>query len=162
MVSTHVEEPMDGIEIDDITYHQIGLLVNPMASDTYPNFANNSIYDLTTQITLSGGVGGTFTSGEQVIQIDNTVGSATQGKQLFTGIVLDFNTSTNVLKVINTVGTPTLSQSLAGTSGTVRTLMNYTNPDLMINSGFIVFLENRSGVQRSTDSIEQFKIVLGY
>ena len=33
MVSTHVEEPMDGIEIDDITYHQI---IAKLESDSDP------------------------------------------------------------------------------------------------------------------------------
>ena len=158
-------ETLNGIDYIpiDIDYRQVGLLINPMTNDTYPNFANNSIYDLTTQITVAGGVGGLFASDEQVIQVDNTKGSATFGQVVFTGTVLSFNSSTNVLKLINTVGTPTLNATLAGqTSGATRTILA-SNPSKFIKfSGYIAYIENRSGVQRSVDGIEQFKFVLGY
>ena len=158
-------ETLNGVDYipTDIDYRQIGLLVNPMANDTYPNFANNSIYDLTTQLTVAGGVGGLFTSDETVVQIDNTVGSTTVGQTVFTATVLSFNSATNVLKLINTSGTPIVNGSIKGnSSGAARTILAVNTPKFIKFSGYIAYIENRTGVQRSIDGIEQFKFVLGY
>jgi hypothetical protein len=165
------KETLDGIDYvptldangNGITYRQIGLIFNPMAQSTYPNFANNSIYDLSTRITVAGGVGGLFVSDETVTQIDNTAGSSTQGQQVFSGTVLSFNATTNVLKLINTLGTPILNGTISGqSSGATRTVLAVNNPNFINFSGYIAYIENRTGVQRSDDGIEQFKFVLGY
>jgi hypothetical protein len=146
----------------DIDYRQVGLLINPMAIDTFPNFANNAIYDLTTQVTVASGFG-VYTSDEIVIQKDVNASSPTFGQTVFTGTVLSFNTSTNVLKLINTSGTPLYNSTVTGLSSkTSRTLLNVTTPKLIKFSGYVSYIENRSGVQRSVDGIEQFKFVLGY
>jgi hypothetical protein len=146
----------------DIDYRQVGLLINPMAIDTFPNFANNAIYDLTTQFTVASGFG-VYTSDEIVIQKDVNASSPTFGQTVFTGTVLSFNTSTNVLKLINTSGTPLYNSTVTGLSSkTSRTLLNVTTPKLIKFSGYVSYIENRSGVQRSVDGIEQFKFVLGY
>ena len=81
----------------------------------------------------------------------------------FKATVLSFNTSTNVIYAINTNGTPTLNQPIFGSSSsTVRPLLGKTGPDFISFSGYLAYIENRSGVQRSSDGIEQFKFVLGY
>jgi hypothetical protein len=157
-------ETLNGVEYipTDIDYRQVGLLVNPMSSDTYPAFANGSIYDLSTQITVASGFG-TYAPDETVTQTDINAASATFGQVIFTGTVLSFNTSTNVIKLINTSGTPITSSSIQGqTSGTTRTLLASTSPKFMKFSGYIAYIQNRSAVQRSADGIEQFKFVLGY
>lgn len=157
-------ETLNGVDYIpiDIDYRQVGLLINPMASDTYPAFANGSIYDLSTQITVASGFG-TYTPDETVVQIDINPNNTTYGQVIFTGTVLSFNTSTNVIKLINTSGTVTTSASIQGqTSGTTRTLLASTTPKFMKFSGYIAYIQNRSAVQRSSDGIEQFKFVLGY
>jgi hypothetical protein len=157
-------ERLNGIEYIpiDIDYRQVGLLINPMSSDTYPAFANGSIYDLSTQVTVASGFG-TYTPDETVVQIDINPNNTTYGQVVFTGTVLSFNTSTNVIKLINTSGTVTTSASIQGqTSGTTRTLLASTTPKFMKFSGYIAYIQNRSAVQRSSDGIEQFKFVLGY
>lgn len=159
--STERLNGVDYIPID-IDYRQVGLLINPMSSDTYPAFANGSIYDLSTQITVASGFG-TYTPDETVVQIDINPNNITYGQVVFTGTVLSFNTSTNVIKLINTSGTITTSASIQGqTSGTTRTLLASTTPKFMKFSGYIAYIQNRSAVQRSSDGIEQFKFVLGY
>ena len=157
-------ETLNGVDYIpiDIDYRQVGLLINPMASDTYPAFANGSIYDLSTQITVASGFGA-YTPDETVVQIDINPNNTTYGQVIFTGTVLSFNTSTNVIKLINTSGTVTTSASIQGqTSGTTRTLLASTTPKFMKFSGYIAYIQNRSAVQRSADGIEQFKFVLGY
>ena len=60
-------------------------------------------------------------------------------------------------------GTPTINSPLKGdTSGTTRTILSYSEPDFSVLSGYISHIENRSGVTRSADGIEQYKFVLGY
>jgi hypothetical protein len=157
-------ERLNGVDYipTDIDYRQVGLLINPMSSDTYPALANSSIYDLSTQITVASGFG-VFTPDETVTQIDINTNSTTYGQVVFTGTVLSFNTSTNVIKLINTSGTPATSASIqGGSSGTTRTLLASTPPKFMKFSGYIAYIQNRSAIQRSADGIEQFKFVLGY
>jgi len=157
-------ETLNGIDYvpTDIDYRQLGILVNPMALDTYPNFANNSIYDLSTQVGVAAGFG-VYTSGEIVTQTDINTNSPTFGQITFSGTILSFNTSTNVIKLINTYGTPLYNYTITGqSSGCSRTLLSVSTPKFIKFSGYIAYIENRSGVQRSYDGTEQFKFVLGY
>jgi hypothetical protein len=76
---------------------------------------------------------------------------------------LSFDAATNVIRVLNTTGTPTTNGPIFGnTSKTTRTLLSYTMPNFTLFSGYMAFIENRTGIQRSPDGIEQFKFVLGY
>jgi hypothetical protein len=163
-VEFNSDELLGGIEYvpTDIDYRQVGLLINPMSSDTFPAFANAAIYDLSTQITVASGFG-VYSQDEIVTQTDINAASPTFGQVVFTGTVLSFNTSTNVIKLINTSGTPVTSSSIQGlTSGATRTLLSSTSPKFMKFSGYIAYIQNRSAIQRSADGIEQFKFVLGY
>lgn len=153
----------DGADINsivptDIEYYQLSLLVNPIAKSTNPNYANSAIYNTTTGIVVSQGIGLPFINGETVQQINNTTGTV-----IFSGIVLDFNTSSNLMRLINTVGTPTLNGLIQGlTSKASRTILTVSNPDFIKFTGNITYIENHSGIIRSVDGIEQFRCVLGW
>jgi hypothetical protein len=145
-----------GLIPTDIDYHQIGLISNPLALDTTPSFANGSVYSTTTDLVVAPGFGA-YLNDEIVYQGTNAENST------FIGTVLSFNTSTNVVKILNTTGTLTTNAPLFGnSSGTTRTLLSYSTPKFVLSSGNILSIENRTGVQRSTDGIEQFRFVLGY
>ena len=141
-----------------VDYHQIGLLVNPQTyGDNGAELANGVIYNTSTQFLLSSGAGNVYGSDEIAQQKD------VNGIVTFYGTVLNFDTSTNILQLINTSGTYTVGQSIIGaTSGASRVVLNVTEPILIPFSGYITYVENRVGVQRSNDGIEQFKFVLGY
>ena len=141
-----------------VDYRQVGILVNPQTyGPSGPILANGAIYNTTTQFLLSSGAGNVFSSDEIVQQRD------TNGNVTYYGTVLNFNTSSNVLQLINTNGTYTSGQSIIGvTSGASRVVLSITEPTLIPFSGYITYIENRVGVQRSDDGIEQFKFVLGY
>jgi hypothetical protein len=140
----------------DIDFHQVGIVVNPTTVQYNPNPANGTIYKTTTDFVLAPGFG-VFAEDEIVYQ------GPSLAEATFTGTVLSFNTSTNVLRLINTVGTPVTNALVTGnTSTTVRTLFGFSTPNFVLQSGYIYYIENRSGIERSTDGIEQFKIVLGY
>jgi len=145
-----------GLIPTDIDYHQIGLISNPLALDTTPSFANGSVYSTTTDLVVAPGFGA-YLNDEYVYQGTSAENST------FIGTVLSFNTSTNVVKILNTTGTLTTNAPLFGnSSGTTRTLLSYSSPKFVLSSGNILSIENRTGVQRSTDGIEQFRFVLGY
>jgi hypothetical protein len=140
----------------DVDFHQVGIIVNPTTRGLSPKPANGTIYRTTTDVIVAPGFG-VYQEDEIVYQGDNLQSST------FYARVLSFNTSTNVLYLINTVGTPTLSAPLIGnTSSVVRTLLSSTTPVFTLLSGHIIFIENRTGVERSSDGIEQFRFVLGF
>ena len=145
----------NGILPTNISYRQVGLLINPTANSTYPNPANAAVYFAGSQFVVSPG-SGAYTSDETIYQgsIFNPTFSAT---------VLSFSSANNSMSFINTTGTPTVNAPVYGqTSGTVRILLSYTPSDILLPSGYVAYIENRSAVQRSADGIEQFKFILGY
>lgn len=140
----------------DITYHRIGVVINPTTQGLNPLPANGSIYKTTTDVVVAAGFGG-FTNSEVVYQ------GASLENSTFSGTVVSFDEASNVIYLINTKGTSTINAPLRGVdSGTTRTLLRTSSPDFVILSGYLSYIENRSGIIRSSDGIEQIKIVLGY
>ena len=116
-----------------------------------------TVYNTTTQLTVSAGAGSVFTPDEIVQQTD------LYGNFIFKGTVVSFDSTANILYVINTLGSPVIGTNILGTtSGAARTIFNVSSSALIPFSGYITYVENRPGIQRSADSIEQFKFVLGY
>ena len=127
----------------DIDFHQVGLLVNPSTAESYPKTANGSVYKASTDLVLAQGFG-LYTQDEYVYQ-GSSLETAT-----FKATVLSFDAVNNILKLINTTGTPVTNAPVFGnTSQTVRTLLTVSNPSYSIFSGYIAFVENRSGSQIS-------------
>lgn len=156
MISVEFNADENGSIPIDIDYHQLGIIVNPTTRQLSPNPANGQIYKTTTDLVLAAGQG-LYTNDEIVYQ-----GTSLE-EAYFTGRVLSFDSGTNTLKLINTEGTLAYNDSVHGTvSGTVRTLLTYSIPNFVPMSGYMAFIENRTGITRSEDGIEQFKIVLGY
>jgi hypothetical protein len=140
----------------DIMYHQIGIVVNPTTYSLDGVPANGSIYKTTTDLVVAPGFG-TYITDELIYQ------GASVDNPSFIATVLSFDSTNNVVKLINTTGTPANNASLFGnTTKTTRTVLSSSTPDFVSLSGYISYLENRTGIQRSVDGIEQFKIVLGY
>jgi hypothetical protein len=156
MISIEFNSDENGIIPTDIDYHQLGLIINPTTKQLSPNPANGQIYKTTTDTVVAAGVG-VYVNDEVVYQ-GETLESA-----YFTGRVLSFDSGTNTIKLINTEGTLAYNDSIHGSqSGAVRTLLTYSVPNFVAMSGYMSFIENRTGITRSVDGIEQFKIVLGY
>jgi hypothetical protein len=156
MYSVEFNGTENGLLPIDIDYRQIGLLVNPMSQQTAPGPANLSTYNTTTQLTVASGIG-SYISDEVVYQ-GSTLDTAT-----FSATVLSFDPASDVVQLINIVGTPTLNATLYGnTSKNARTLLGVSESDFIPFSGYLLYIENRSGVQRSFDGIEQFKYILAY
>ena len=164
MITAEFNGGENGYIPTDINYRQVGLVVDPIAHSTLAintglsqdNPADASIYKVSTDVVISSGAG-SYVSDEIVYQ------GLTQTEPTFTATVLSFDSSNNVVKLINTTGSVSINTPLTGlTSGTSRTALNTSLPDYIQYSGYITYIENRNGVQRSSDGIEQFKFVLGY
>jgi hypothetical protein len=156
MISVEFNGSENGYVPTDINYRQIGIVSNPTALSTYPNLANGSIYNITTNLIVTSGLG-LFVSDETVYQQNS------QGVVIFSGTVLSFDSVNNILKMINTSGTPSLNNLLYGqVSGTSRVLLSVNTPDFIRYSGYITYIENRTGIQRSVDGIEQYRFILAY
>jgi len=157
---------VNSIPTDGVVYRQVGLLIDPqMYGTTGAVLANGAVYNTTTQIQLPSGTG-IYYSDDLVFQgksVDTTSKQTIMNTASFYGTVLNFNTSTNILQLINTTGTLTLNQSIIDyQTNESRVVFSYSNSPIIPFSGYITYIENRSGVQRSADGIEQFKFVLGY
>lgn len=140
----------------DITYHQVGLVISPTTHALSPGVANGDIYKVTTDFIVAPGFGNYLN--DEIVYQGTSVDTAT-----FIGTVLSFDQASNVIRVLNTTGTPTTNAPVFGKdSKTTRTLLSYSNPNFVIFSGYLSYIENRTGIQRSVDGIEQIKIVLGY
>jgi hypothetical protein len=151
-------EITNGIQMipTDITYYQAGLVINATSLETNPLPANGTIYNTTTQLVVAQGFG-EYISNEVVFQGPNLAGAT------FTGRVVSFNPASDVVSLINTTGTLTYNAPVFGSSSsTVRTLLSSSTPNFVPESGYIAYVENLPGIQRSPDGIEQFKFVLGY
>lgn len=140
----------------DIKYTQVGLLVNPVDTNSSPATGTQPIYKTSTDLIVAQG-SSKYLSDEIVYQLDKN------GATSFSATMLHFDTSTNIISVINMTGAPTDNLPMIGrTSGCARTLLNTSPTTFVPQSGYITYIENRSGISRSPDGIEQFKFVLSY
>ena len=130
--------------------------ITPTTQQLSPKPANGTIYSVSTDLVVASGFG-VYTEDEIVYQ-GTSLENAT-----FKGTVLYFDEASNVIKLINTTGTMTLNAPIFGDSSkTTRTLLSYSTPNFVPFSGHMIYIENRSAIQRSADGIEQIKLVLGY
>ena len=145
-----------GIIPVDIDYRQVGLLINPTTLSNYPEPANGSIYKVSTDFVVAAGFGA-YVPDEYVYQGTSLEESS------FSAKVLSFDTASNVIRLINKRGSYTLNAPVyCAISGTVRTLLSVSLPNFQAFSGYLSYIENRAGIQRSSDGIEQFRFVVGF
>ena len=139
----------------DITYYQIGIVIDPTTQQLNPLPANGTIYKTTTDIIVAPGFG--------VYQNSETVYQGDVNNPSFTATILSFDPASDVINLINTTGTITTNAPIFGkTSLCTRTILAYSTPNFVLSSGYMSYIENRSGITRNISGIEQFKLVLGY
>jgi hypothetical protein len=160
MITSEYNKDENGFVPTDLSFRQIGLILNPTAYSTNPYSANGTIYDATTHLLVSTGINN-FVSGQFIYQGSNAVNNS------FSGTIASFDSANNVVKVINTQGTPSINYPIiqdgnGPIQAVTRTLLQVFPTDIILNSGYMLYIENRSGVQRSYDGIEQFRLVLRF
>jgi hypothetical protein len=160
MLSLDFSGDEEGTIPTDLTFYQIGLLLNPQSTSELPLFAEKARYDATLQLFVSPG-SGLYVAGQTVYQ------GASIADATFTATVASFNSSTNILKVINTEGTFNTNEALfqnanGAINSAVRTILGYSESDFIKMSGYMIYIENRTAITRSSDGTEQFRIVLRF
>ena len=160
MVTVEFVEDEGGNIPTDITYYQLGLILDPSSQQTTPAYTFGDIFDTTKQFTVSPGTG-SFVSGQTIYQGPNLASAS------FTAQIVSFDATNNLLRVINTSGTPTINDALIQDAGVavniaVRTLLATSESDFILYSGYMTYIENRTAIQRSPDGTEQFRLVLRF
>ncbi len=159
MISVKIGET-DSTEGDTISanndFRQIGLLLRPHKyGETTPiSYSNASIaVTMSTQIILTSGP--SYTKDEVVYQ------GVSLSNSTFSANVLDI--TSNSIECVNRRGTPIPGNLLIGAnSGISRTVVAYKNPDFEVETGDLVYTENRSPVIRTSGQAEWVKIVLTF
>ena len=154
MLNAEIDGSEGGLIPTNASFRQIGLITNSLLKDG--NLPLESVYTTADLVSVSFGLGG-YTLGERVYQ------GLTLETSTFSATVSGFDTSNNVVSLINTTGTHSLGEALYGnTSGTSRVLLNYTPTPWSIGSGYMMFVENRTPIQRSPNGNEQIRLVIRF
>lgn len=137
-------------------FRQVGLLMEPHKYNSNVAVSidtANLVVKLTTACILTSG--GALQLDELVYQ-GSSVANAT-----FTGYVADLKS--NSIEVVGIEGSPTVGVAIRGnTSGSLRTLVSVTPPDLQIGSGDLVYIENIAPITRSVGQAESIKLILQF
>lgn len=135
-------------------FRQISLLKDPISSLT-SNIATNTSFLQATTITTSGS--GSYDLDEIVYQ------GASSSVYTFRGRVISWNSTNGQAIISNIEGTPTAALALVGaTSATSRTVSSIRDGIMTPKTGRILFVDNIVPITRSSDQIEDFRIVLKY
>lgn len=156
MVTSTFFQDENGLIPTDINFRQIGFIINPTSRSSYPWQCEKSIYSTTTDVVVANGFD-TYESDEIVYQGTDLANST------FSATCLSFSSGSNLIKLINTTGTVANGIVLTGqTSKTTRVVLNVSEPDFIPYSGYITYIENRTGTQRSNDGSEQVRLIVGF
>jgi len=160
MLSLDFSGDENGTIPTDLTFYQLGLILNPQATSELPNLGTASRYDATLQLFVSPG-SGSYVAGQTIYQ------GASIAEATFTATIASFNSTTNIVRVINNEGTLNTNQPLfqdanGPINSAIRTLLGYSEPDFIKMSGYMTYIENRTAIVRSSDGTEQFRIVLRF
>ena len=135
-------------------FRQVSLIKDPYVYGT-TNVKTNTAFSQLTTLTLSGVGDDNFVEDELVYQglFPNTT---------FTGTVVAWNGS-NQLKLSNTAGSVTAASLVGLVSGATGTVsIPITIPEVSPYSGQLLYIDNIKPIIRSSDQIEDFKIVLKF
>lgn len=136
-------------------FRQITIIQDPLNYGT-STIRSNSSFSQLTSLTLSGVGDDNFVEDEIVYQ-GTSLANAT-----FTGTVVSWN-GTNVVKLSNVKGTISAQSLIGVTSGATGVVsIPYVTPDLQPNSGRLLYIDNIVPIKRSSDQIEDFKIVIKF
>lgn len=134
-------------------YRQIGLLKDPYIKGTSNVFAN-SAFSQFYQITTSGS--GDYTNDEFVYQ------GASLGAATFSGRVLKYDSANGIVYTINNSGTLSSDALIGANTVTSRFVTTFTEGELRVNSGKILYINNIKPITRSPTQQETFQILINF
>lgn len=137
-------------------YRQIGIIANPIINND-SNTMSNLIFSQVTVLSLAPSTTSTdYVKDELVYQ------GTTAANFSFKGIVTAWDSANALLKLTNVEGTPTASLVTGNTSTAARYVNSITNPDCKPYTGYLLYKDNITAVERAEDQIDDFKIVLRF
>lgn len=154
IINTRIKTSENGVLTTENDYRQLALIEDPYAYDGQSMISNTAVNQLTT-ITLNG------TSAEyvedEIVYQGSSLAAAT-----FSATVVEWDSANNQLKVSNTRGLPSSDLVNGVTSTASRFLSSVTNPDMKHYTGNLLYIDNISPIERSSDQVEDFKIILKF
>jgi hypothetical protein len=154
LINTRIKSSEGGILTTENDYRQVAIIEDPYTYDGQ-NLISDSAVNQLTVLTLSG------TSAEyvedEIVYQGQSLAAAT-----FSATVVEWNSANNKLKVSNTRGTPSSELVNGVTSTGARFLSSVTNPDMKRYTGNLLYIDNVSPIERSSDQVEDFKIILKF
>jgi hypothetical protein len=139
----------------DNDYRRIGIVKDPVLYGT-TNLATTSTLRATKTLTLQAGVTGTFT-------VDEIITQATTGA---TGRIVSYDSTNRIIYYIKQQGVQnniafTTGYNITGAgSSAVGNVSALGNPEVAVDSGDIIYYENRRPINRASDQLEDIKIVV--
>lgn len=134
---------------------QITIIQDPLRRSSKNAFSNLTFSQTTTAVVSGTSVN--YQKDESVYQ-GNSIRFTT-----FRGTVLDWIPASSQLKLIGVDGNPINDKLVGYSSGAVRTLLSVTvQPELEINTGKLLYIDNITPIQRDINQTEDFKVVLSF
>lgn len=154
MISKDFNYDENGNLFTDNNFRSIAIIKNPLQSNTGA-IASLDLYDLTTTLNLTSWNGTPFDEDEKIT--GGTTGT-------FANVVSFSNStsSTATLNIVNLDGTFSTESITGANSGAVATVSSINNNELDFYSGEVVYVENRSPIQRNTKQREKIKVVFQF
>lgn len=154
MISVELDGSENGLIPTDIQFRQLGIVVNPELLDG--SVPKETIYNTTDLGYVSYGTLN-YTIGETVYQ------GTSPSNATFTAEVCSFDEINNIIHMINIDGSYEIGKPIYGqSSSTTRVLLDYTKTDFAVGSGYMMYFENRTPIQRSPDGNEQLRLLLSF
>ena len=139
----------------DNDYRRIGIVKDPQLFGT-TNLATTSTLRATKTLTLSAGVTGTFSVDEVITQTSTGA----------TGRIVSYDSTNRIIYYIKEQGVQnniafTTGNNVTGAgSSAVGNVSALGNPEVAVDSGDIIYFENRRPINRASDQLEDIKIVV--
>jgi len=154
MLNPRLQGEESGILLTDHEYRQISIMRDPISFGS-SSISSNTVFSQVTKCVVSG-VSADYIKNELVYQGTNFETSS------FKGRVVEWDSANGTIMLSNVVGIPSSDILIGINSGATRFINSVTNPDMKPYSGKLLYIDNISSVERSTDQTEDFKIVLKF
>lgn len=159
LISVDLEEEENGtipveaaVGADIFDYHQISLIKDPLL--TTGKRATGINYDLTTKIQTQEPAG--YFQMDEIVYQGSSVESST-----FKATVVMWDPVLKNIHVINPTGSLKFNEFIKGqNSATITTTNDLTSPTVKQYSGKILYINNTTGIVRSTNQTEQIRLAI--
>ena len=155
MINVDLNGTEGGILDTKNDYRQVAIIANPkILNDS--NTMSNLVFSQVTVLTLAP----SSTSTDYVK--DELVYQGAANNFTFKGIVTSWDSANSLLKLTNVEGSPTSDLIVGNTSTAARYINSTLDPDCQPYSGYLLYKDNITAIERADDQIDDFKLVLRF